>query len=272
MPYDYDRARRAARPIPVDKPALAALAKQFVRELPKHLPPLGVTRNPAVMDEELHLIRGYNQSSWGFDLGKYEVTTVHGTKVKVPVLVRASGSDPRPTRLYISGGSVQAEFYSGSPLAKHTNLKLKLWDERTPNKILTNLKFVEKEAFSVLIHEVTHLRDRFTLREEREHAADSPGNESYHNRPSEVRAFMQQIADEVIGHVEGQAKSVGIGTWGVSLNGRLIERALETSATWDRIKRDLTPSNERLVLRGVERALRDEWPRLQKTYPSDDDV
>lgn len=262
MAYDYDRSRLGARPIPVDKPALAALAQQLVQELPKHL-----KFRAEHMDGPLSRARGFT-AQWGFPLGRYETKDVESYPVVVPITVGwANVDDWSPTRQWIAGGGVNSRYHGprgrGYKMALYVNINA----SRTPNEILNNLSRVEKEAFSVLIHEVTHLRDILKNVEQYQKAKET--SEGYYNDPAEVRAFMQQIAHEVVEYVEKLAKDVRVGLWGLTLNGRLMEEALGASLTWARIKRFLTPSNERLVLKGVERALRDEWPRLEKEYPDE---
>lgn len=261
MAYDYDRSRLGARPIPVDKSALAALAKQLVRELPKHL-----KFRPDDMGKPLHYQRGFS-AKWGFSLGVYETTDVAGGYVGVPVEVKwAAMPEWSPTRQWIAGGGVNTRLFNTGGRKSKLSMYLNVNASRSPKDILDRLDRVEKEAFSVLIHEVTHLRD---ILKGLTDYHDTDDGATYYNDPTEVRAFMQQVADEVIEYAERQAKSVRVGPWGLTLDGRLLEQALGNSLSWDRIKRFLTPSNEKLVLRGVERALRDEWPRLEKEYPDE---
>ena len=46
----------------------------------------------------------------------------------------------------------------------------------------------------------------------------------------------------------------------------MVANLLEKSQTWDRIRRQLTPASIKLILRGVTRALQDEWPSLLEKY------
>jgi hypothetical protein len=261
--YDYDRARHAARPIPVDKPALAGLANELVKALPGHM-----KFRAEDMAKQLSHARGFT-AKWGFLLGHYSTKNVQGYPVTVPVTVGWKTMDEwSPTRQWIAGGGVNTRYYGprqhGYKLAMYIDINA----GRTPNEILSNLSRVAKEAFSVLIHEVTHLRD--VLYYEGEKLEDSEAQtKKYHNSPQELRAFMQQIADEALEYTEKQSKSIGVGPWGITLTSRFVEHALEASLTWNRIKRELEPRNERLILKGVERSLRDEWPRLEKQYPAE---
>lgn len=262
MAYDYDRSRTGARPIPVDKAALAALAKQLVRELPKHL-----KFRADGMDSPLNHQRGFT-ANWGFSLGQYETKDVRDFPVTVPVQVKwATVDEWSPTRQWIAGGGVQARHYEPRGLGYKIGMHININASRSPNDILAHLDRVEKEAFSVLIHEVTHLRD--LLQGVTTYQRDEVTPENYYNNPREIRAFMQQIAHEVIEYAETQAKILNVGPWGLRLTGSFIEQALNNSLTWSRIHRPLTPKNEKLIIKGVERALRDEWPRLEKEYPDE---
>lgn len=264
MTYDYDRT--AARPIPVDKPALAKLAKQLVTELPKHL-----KFRPDDMDQRLSWCRQF-RPNWGFQLGVYETTDVKGGYVGVPVRVKwANMEDWNPTRQWIAGGGVLTRHFERGGVGSKLEMYVKINAARTPNEMLTHLDRIEKEAFSVLIHETTHLRDLLKGVDAYQEAEEGEGKDAlYYNSPREVRAFMQQIADEVIEFVEKEAKVLGVGTWGIALNGRTLDRALDMSITWDRVRKSMAPANLKLVIKGVERALRDEWPRLEKLYPAED--
>lgn len=263
MLYDYDRARQATRPIPVDKPALAALAKDLANTLPRHM-----KFRADDMDKQLSYARGFT-AKWGFLLGNYATKNVQGYPVTVPVTVGWKTMEEwSPTRQWIAGGGVHTRYYGprehGYKLAMYIDINA----GRTPNEILSNLSRVAKEAFSVLIHEVTHLRD--VLYYEGEKLEDSEAQtKKYHNSPQELRAFMQQIADEALEYAKGQAKSIGVGTWGITLTNRFVEHALDASLTWSRIKRQLEPKNEKLILKGVARTLHDEWPRLEQQYPAE---
>jgi len=250
-----------ARPIPVNKAELAKLADQFVKVLPKYL-------KFRDMSQPLWSTRGYT-ASWGFDLGKYETKDVMGNLVRVPVKVTAKTvGEWNPTRNWIAGGVVRSQHHGPRGHGIKFELGLKLNADRTPEEILSHLPSVKKEVFSVLIHEVTHLRDVLHVEGPKEDPQEKA--QSYHNKPSEVRAFMQQAAHEVLDFVEKEAQSFGIGPWGAQLNGKLLDRALSASLTWSRIQEFLTPTSRKTLLRGVTRAVQDEWPRLYQKYKDDD--
>ena len=81
---------------------------------------------------------------------------------------------------------------------------------------------------------------------------------------------MQQIADEVLEDAHKQGADDG--GWlftGTGPSQDFMDSLLRNSGTWERVRGTLTPANQKLVLRGVTRALQDEWPKLQRAYPDD---
>lgn len=269
MAYSYDR--RAARPIPIDKAALRKLADKAVRLLPKHL-----KFRSDDMDGPLGYARGF-RPDWGFFLGVYETTDVRGGEVVVSIKVKAKASlgGWSGPRRWVAGGLVRAIYDAGPRgqgvgYGQKVGLILNINTLASPQDLLDNISGVAKELYSVLIHEVTHLRD--LLRHQSPAAENTPETEAhdYYNTPTEVRGFMQQVVDEVLDYAEDVARKMG--AWGLHLDTDFVDRALEQSATWERIRKALTPRNTKLILRAVSRALTDEIPKLKKKYPDDDGV
>jgi len=109
--------------------------------------------------------------------------------------------------------------------------------------------------YSLLIHELTHIAESRYRKDlsyspsdviQRGEAAWGP----YVNDPSEVRAFMQQIVDEV-GH---NAKNDAIRNHVRSKanpDQALIDTALKMSTTWGAIEKHLTPANRARILKAV---------------------
>lgn len=105
--------------------------------------------------------------------------------------------------------------------------------------------------YSTLIHELTHASesmfkkkleykyDRETLRVE--------DTKAYVNDPKEVRAFMQQIVDEV----ERYAQLELIRNHAKGDNHKLIDMALKLSTTWREINKLWTPANRAKILKAV---------------------
>ena len=103
--------------------------------------------------------------------------------------------------------------------------------------------------YSILIHELTHTAEVY-YQKALQYKRDSD-KEKYVNDPHEVRAFIQQIVDEVIryGHkIRSHAKS----------NKKLVDYVLGLSTTWGGIEADLNPRNRAKILKAVYTALEDE--------------
>jgi hypothetical protein len=261
MAYDYDR-REAARPIPINKGMVQNTADKIIRELPKHM-------KFRDLSSPLYMTRGWTPK-WGFYVGVYETTDVQGYPVNVPVEVGSKSTVVWDSpRRWVDGGAVKSRYRAdGKGKAKGYGskwaLRINFNSNRSPQDILDNLSGVKRELISVLSHEVTHLRD--LLRHKGDAHEDSPDAvERYYNEPTELRAFMRQVVDEVLAH----ADEVGRDTegFGLYLNNNFVDRALESSATWDRIRKHLFPKNRNLLLKAVVRSLQDAWPGLQRKYP-----
>jgi hypothetical protein len=262
--YSYDRRRTAARPIPIDKGQARKLAKRVVKELPWAL-----KFRPDDMDSAMWMARGFHPDRWGFILGVYKTTDVREKPVNVPIRLGAAKAGAwKGPRKWVAGGSVSAKHFGPKEYGSKTGLGINLNSNRTPNEILNNLGEVADELYSVIIHEVTHLRDLLLPTQ----SADGDGPESYHNRPTEVRAFMQQIADEALTDAHAQGKDDG--GWlftGRGPTSEFIDSLLDRSPTWERIGSTLNRRNQQLILKGVTRAIQDEWGTLQRMYPEEVD-
>ena len=260
--YTYDRRIQAAKAIPVDDREIELLAQSILRELPTHL-------KFRTLDDPLNMTRGFT-NNWGYTLEKeFRVTNVRGHPVHVSVEVAAESMGDNPTRFYVAGGGAKGYYHPdgrGSPTGYKlfTTLYVLFNSNRTPQELLDNLhQGVHKELLSVLRHEITHLKDLIRPRDDSKLTTpDDPS--AYYNEPAEVRAFMRQITDEVIEFAHEVGKD---DPFFLYLDTKFVQRALEKSKTWDRISPALNDRNERLILKAVSTALRDEWPKLMKLYP-----
>jgi hypothetical protein len=252
--YSYDR--RAARPIPVDKAQARKLAKRIVKDLPGEL-----RFRPDDMQGRIDFARGY-RPGWVLPAGTYLTQTVQGDQVEVPVRVKYKALEEWGVRRWVSGGGIEVRYHGRRGYGSKMAMNLFINSGARVQDLLDHLGEVEDELYSVIIHEATHLMDLLKL----EYAADDVGEEAYHNAPSELRAFMQQIADELI--TEAQRLGQTVGAWGLgpSPSGDMVDTLLSRSTTWERIRKSLKPASTKLILRGVTRALQDAWPELLEKY------
>jgi hypothetical protein len=256
--YSYDR--RAARPIPVDKGQALKLAQRIVRELPAEL-----RFRPEDMAGPINQARGY-RAGWVLPAGTFLTTDVKGDTIEVPVRVKFQALEGWGVRRWVAGGGIDTRFFGGRSYGSKLALDLYLNSNAVVHNLLDHLDEVEDELFSVIIHEATHLRDLL----KHEYAADEAGSEDYYNAPTEVRAFMQQTADEALKEADRLGKTSGGWILGPEPTSEMIDSLLEKSKTWERIRKQLTPANGKLILRGVARVLQNEWPNLRAKYKKDD--
>lgn len=231
-------------------------------------------------------------------LGKMLETSVKGRPRPFPVLLGVGKPVAdlwRSGRHFVSGGSVAfrhlGENDDGYPLSLRINLNPKvtyreLQDPKSRDRI-------EREIYSVMVHEMTHARDVIeTPAQQRRRekgipegagTSDHPdearrkdrerleGRErEYYNRPSEVRAFKRQVAEEVRRELEkihkvhdfkrDRAREKGDEAdddpeW-LPTDAASVMDVLGRSPTWDRMRTWLTPQNRRKVLETVASVVR----------------
>lgn len=107
---------------------------------------------------------------------------------------------------------------------------------------------LEKQLYPVLLHELTHVADKFKGRGPAHDMSqdEAQGSAKYYNDPGEVRAYMQEIVDELedkVKHLGKLQKAFGM-TKG-------IEYLLKSSDTWQEVSPHWTESNKRKVIKTV---------------------
>ena len=85
---------------------------------------------------------------------------------------------------------------------------------------------------------------------ESEIVSDADRAREYYNSPHEVRAFMQQILNDILPKARGFRRNVEPHN-----DHAFVMRLLNTSSKWKQIQRHLEPKNEALILKAAYRAL-----------------
>ncbi len=124
---------------------------------------------------------------------------------------------------------------------------------------------IANQIYDVLLHEVTHAADTFTkgvgesLSEQE--ARENP--RAYYNHPSEIRAYLQEILNELEHTIKNHEKFVKL--FGPSKG---ITVMLNQSKTWQEIEPYLTEKNKQLVIKAVAQMVTEETPakRLVARY------
>lgn len=171
---------------------------------------------------------------------------------KTSVLSKRRDSDWRnPTHQVIPGGHAR-QFAESSDPSRIVGWEIDIYvnGNFTPTEILT--KFVGKgtERWSlkanvrrVLLHEMTHLVDPGLK--------IPPGLADYYNRPTEVRARMQEVVDQVLTDAERAAADLE----GFTTIKQLVEHGLDQSPTWEFVRKRLNDKSRRVVLKAVYQAV-----------------
>lgn len=225
---------KTARVIPLDKPGIQDLAKQLEQVIAK-----------ALMHREGPLGK--------MTLGqhKFDAQTVDGDERRVWIKLQTIPS--RDFR-YVVGGGV------GTAKGQHVvviNINGSL-----PAEVIwkaAHARTMHGFLYPVLLHELTHVADKFAPGHGERHTEqglrDDPG--TYHNNSSELRAFMQEIVDELSSrfrHYEKLRKNFGA---------RALEILLNMSPTWHEVSPHWTARNQQKVMKTVYQAL-EEWQGAQK--------
>ena len=107
-------------------------------------------------------------------------------------------------------------------------------------------------VYTQLLHEFTHIADKFNPKVDYYRPDKSVDPERYHNHPGEVRAFMQGVVDEALNagkklkeHFKGNAR-------------RLIDMSLRMSETWKLTAPHMTAANRKKILTAVYTAFEQE--------------
>lgn len=209
-----------ARAIRMDKRAIAELATElakFVYRKTDGRTPLGeviITRQPY----------------------PYIVKAVDGSLINTGIILK---SEETMAPSYVVDGVMGT--YRGGPIVIITINGSTVIPKNTAGVL-------ERMLFPVLLHELTHVADKYkgrgvALDMSRDEAQ---GNEAYYNDPGEVRAYMQEVVDEV----EEKSKHFAIffDKFGPSKG---LDYLLKSSNTWQEISPYWTEANKRLVIKAV---------------------
>lgn len=225
----------AARAIRIDKHRAKELAKELERVLARK------ARGDRPLGKRI-IVRG----------APYDITTVDGTPLTIYIRLQSIETE---SAYLIPGGGVGTA--SGEKV-------LVIWvNGSKPAEVVGRSarggKVVESQIYNVLIHELTHAADKFTKGIGERMTVDDARSDldTYYNDPGEVRAFMQEVVDEVL-------QSRGAELWAAGKFQELFgiskgfEYLLKMSQTWRDISPHLTERNKRLVIKAVAQAL-DDW-------------
>jgi len=219
--------------------------------------PIRIDRG-AIMDLTNRLIRSLGQGYWGRNPDeplqglfifedKIVVRTVDDREVEV--FVRCKSKDSEGWKFILGGGSGKTTISNKPAIIVFIN------GGNTPYQIVSDKARFMKEMIEILAHEITHQEDVFApkfdpLKKRTTLPTQDELDDSYYNNPSEVRAHMRSIFEEVRGRLEK--------VFYPDFEVRTIMRQIDKySPIWRDVSGYLRESNKRIILKGVAQALQD---------------
>jgi DNA topoisomerase IB len=233
------RFLEAARPIPIDKRRTMELAKEIERAIAM----------------KTHGLHGPLGNRVLIPAAPYDIANVKGETVELLLHVQAVETK---SPLFVVWGGLGTHNGRRVIVVKFNGSL----DAEAIHKSAMAGGIISKQLYSLLIHELTHAADigeGVGAKLPTEEAARA-NPETYYNDPTEVRAYMQEIVDELeflFEHHEKFAEMFGS-------YGKAIDVLMKQSQTWLDIEKHLTESNKHLITKGVVRALHD-WQDAHKT-------
>jgi hypothetical protein len=228
-------ARYATRPIPLDKGEIRQLAEELGKKVEDHC-----RRQP----QDMQLGHDSQVLAWS-----WKIKSVRGDDMRID---GAFSSEPSQSDQLITGAYIRrADLLEDGDL--HLVIRLngsKTYGDYVDTHTLSNL------IFNDLIHELTHAAEWWyhshkDLVQESAVLSDPESADRYYNSPHEVRAYMQQIVDNLRNIAPGYRKRV----MPHASPQEFVNKVLDMLPKWRQIRDHLTPQNKALILKAVYRAL-----------------
>lgn len=233
--------RRGARPIPVDKQALADFVQQ--RLVPRVV-------------EILRGLPGDEPLNDGRSLGAAQLRLrgVSGIVRVYSVIVSTRMSKHKGAA--VLAGALQGDrihLMVNGALTPNDILKPTAWSDRlSPLDQCTHETCLPYGLYSILLHEATHAADSFrsapTYDSQKVKDWAPEEQESYVNDPGEVAAWIQQVVDETV-QLAKKLRPL------VRSDQDLINKSLQVGTTWRVVGALLSDANRRKILKAVHQAL-----------------
>lgn len=243
---DDDKKDKKARAIPIDKSALRSLTTRLEKRLSQAFT-VAMRTKP---DDPIR-----RQEVWARET--HDIRNVMGHDLTVDVMVTA-GKDRSGGPFVAAGG------YGHNRRTNRPVVIVKLNGSYSPKEYLpaVDTGMLTRGIYDILIHEMTHAADAALKAKYKTGPASGqyvPDDISaYYNDPKEVRAYMQQVVDEVLRYGGKRQNLEKILKLFKGPRHRGIEVVLKNTETWPEIKDHLTDSNKAKILKAVYQALDDE--------------
>lgn len=260
-------ALRNPRPIPLPTKRLTALSRSLGKRFHARIEALGKSE---VMGEYWDWMnRGLTPDVVSYKGTGYQ--DVRGESFELQVGIRLRGQTKPPG---VVTGSSDGD--NGRRREVTVAIPIDMGDDKAWRALLRNAakpEWADEVILPTLVHEVTHAHDHHVARQTHGELIGEGGKAAYVNAPDEVRARMAEMAHWATGRRMEIVRA---------LRSRkrpqhdVVEWILADNDMWPALEPLLTPENRRLVLQGVERALRDAGVDLEGKgmlpNPSSEDV
>jgi hypothetical protein len=244
------RSKKAARPIRIDKAKIKDLTKKAIKILEE----VAQKTNEDTLSEALKRKTMYGKIYLGSYIVKNEKNG-YDSSVDIEVMVK----DTHENGAYA---------YDPSRLLHRIEIYIKDQPIRLLTSPFYNISIKPswvKHIYSILIHEITHAIDQIKYQQIEDNFFGGQGShfdkskiktrkdqrqtlETYYNNPSEVKAYLQQIADEVEEYLN--QKHGGVSKDSIK-NGWKDAFGYYGSKTWRQVSSYLTPKNQKYIKKAV---------------------
>lgn len=251
MPCPCKTAQRNPRPIPLPTKRLAALSRSLGKRFHARLKELG--RDVVMGDYWDWMNRGRTPDVVSYRGKGYQ--DVRGESFDLQVGIRLRGQTKPPG--VVTGSSDDVSGTQGRRREVRVAIPIDMGDDKAWRALLRNAakpEWADEVILPTLVHEVTHAYDHHVARQTHGELIGEGGKAAYVNAPDEVRARMAELAHwatsrrmEIVRALRSRKRP----------QHNVVEWILAGNDMWPALEPLLTPENRRLVLQGVERALRE---------------
>jgi hypothetical protein len=235
-------ARFAARPIPLDKAAIRKLSEELAAK---------VAAYAAKHDPEAPMWPADEEIPWSFT-----IKSVNGVDLQIEG--HFNGEHGHSPHLITGGRASKPDLLDDQTADIHVRITL---NASKPCKEYLDVEYqlplLAGQIYSVLVHELTHAAEFQYIRKAPvpDHYLPPEGRaksfDDYYNSPHEVRAYMQQVIEDIVYKAPGYRKRVA-----PDLSPHdFVMKLLRTSDKWKQIEHHLNPKNTATILKAVYDAL-----------------
>lgn len=218
----------ASKPIPVDKPAIKQLARNLSSNIKRFL-----------QSHDANQIIGKKELA----TESQELNFIQGKKLNVSVTVKSVTGN---FKQLVLGGHQDGAFETSKriPEALMLDISIAVNGSVMPMEYLKSTTLTD-DLYSMLLHEFTHAMDLSGIVNQKVNdVSTDTGLTEYYNQPREVRAYLQQIIDEVQKVIPAIIKQY-------ANRHKLMDEVLKRSFTWNKFKDRWNHESKKKIMQAV---------------------